>query len=245
MATSRCGQLVQFLELIKKFFCEAKEDLPVVVQPYEINQLINSLNNIVDSGQVTIKFDSITFRISTSSMGPKPKIKSKKADVILSMKYDWQSDFRIRERLTEEEKQKSVQDIYECNIRIKAIEEDGISRFFSWHLDCEDNTNGKFVHPHFHFHAGGKKISGLNTGRLLMLSSPRIAYPPMDLPLAINFVIRNFVHRNDMSEQYAILANKEYKRVVTQSEKSILGPYFKEICENLATSENHYFPVTI
>lgn len=242
---SRCGQLVQFLELIKRFFCEAKEDSPAIVQKYEIDQLINYLNKVDDDGLVNIKCEGITFRVRTSNMSPKPKIKGNRADVYLSMQYDWQSNSSIRERLTEEEKKESNVEIYDCNIRIKAIEDDNVSRFFSWHLDCEENINGKFVHPHFHFHAGGRKISGLNTGRLLMLSSPRIAYPPMDLPLAINFVIRNFVHRDDMSDQYAILNNKEYKDTVKQSETIILKPYFKEIYEKIGSNENRYFPVTL
>lgn len=242
---SRCGQLVQFLELMKRFFCEAKEDSPAVVQKYEIDQLINYLNTLDDDGPVTIKCEGITFRVKTSNMDPKPKIKGNRADVNLSMKYEWLLNSSIRESLTEEEKKESNVGIYDCNIRIKAIEEDGVSRFFSWHLDCEENINGKFVHPHFHFHAGGRKISGLNTGRLLMLSSPRIAYPPMDLPLAVNFVIRNFVHRDGMSDQYAILNNIEYKNMVKQSENYILKPYFKEIYEKIGSNENRYFPVTL
>ncbi len=241
---SRCGQLVQFLELIKRFFCEAKEDSPAVVQKYEIDQLINYLNNVNDDGQVLIKCDRISFRVSASNMDAIPKIKGNKADVYLSMRYDWKNDYRIRERLTDEEKRKGTE-IYDCNIEIKAVEEEGGHRKFSWHLDCEENTNGKFVHPHFHFHAGGRKISGLNTGRLLMLSSPRIAYPPMDLPLAINFVIRNFVHRDNMSEQYAILDNKEYKNAVKLSETNILKPYFKEVYEKIGSNENHYFPILL
>lgn len=243
-ATSRCGLLIQFLELIKDFFCKAKQDAPAVVEAYEIDQLIHYLNNVEDTGLVNICFERISFRISTSSMNPIPKVKGNKANVCLSMKYDWNKNGSIREYPTDEERKRGCE-IYDCNIEIKAIEEKGEYRKFSWHLDCEESTNGKFVHPHFHFHAGGKKISDLNTGQLLMLASPRIAYPPMDLPLAINFVIRNFVHRDEMSDQYAILHKDAYKTIVRQSELNILKPYFEEVCKKVGTEENRYFPVML
>ena len=179
-------------------------------------------------------------------MDPQPRLKGKKLEIILSLKYDWKKDGSIRENKTDAEKKDSNSSIYDCNIQIKGYEEEkGIRRIFAWHLDCEEETCGKYIHPHFHFHAGGKKIGGLKTGDLLMISSPRIAYPPMDLPLAISFIIHNFVHREDMAKQYEILNDKYYKWIVNESVKKVLKPYFKAVYENLGSSNHHYFPLSL
>ena len=245
-ATSRCGQLVNFLVYIRDFFGKEENEECPVIQKYEINNLINYLNNVEERGVVPIECEGISFKVRASNMNPEPKLKYKTFDVILSMKYDWLEDGKIRERKTDEEKKNGRVEIYNCNIEIKCVDEvEGRHKKFSWHLDCEEETNGKYVHPHFHFHAGGRKISGLATGQLLMISSPRIAYPPMDLPLAINFVIRNFFHSKEMIEQHAILSRGQYKSCIENSIDSILTPYFKEVHETIKTNDSHYFPILL
>lgn len=244
MVRSRASQLASFLELIKEYYCKEDERHEAVVKKYEIDELINYLNRADDNGRLPVKCDGITFTVRCSNMDPRPRLKGKTIDVILTLKYELTEDNRIRETKTKEEKDGNI-DIYECNIQIKGKSELDTGRKFAWHLDCEENTDGKFVHPRFHFHAGGKKISGIETGGLLMISSPRIAYPPMDLPLAINFVIRNFVHRDEMSGHYAILKKKPYKEVVVKSELAIMKPYFCDVIEKLGTNQNHYFPVSV
>lgn len=245
-ATSRCGQLVNFLVYIRDFFSKDVDEECPIIQKYEIDNLINYLSNVEDRGVVPIDCEGISFKVRASNMNPEPKLKYKTFDVILSMKYDWLEDGKIREKKTDDEKKNGVSEIYNCQIEIKAIDEDeGKHKKFSWHLDCEEEINGKYVHPHFHFHAGGRRISGLDPGRLLMISSPRIAYPPMDLPLAINFVIRNFIHSKEMAVQHAILTRDQYKSYIEKSVDNILKPYFKEVHDTIKSSDSHYFPILL
>ena len=244
-ATSRCGHLVNFLIFVRDFLDKERNEEPPIIQKYEINKLINDLSNTDDRDSVHIEFEGITFKVRASNMNPKPHLINKTMDVILSMKYDWLKDGRIREEKTEEERKKDSVEIYDCNIEIRATDDNGQRVSFSWHLDCEEVINGKFVHPRFHFHAGGRKISGLDTGQLLMISSPRIAYPPMDLPLAINFIIRNFIHKNDMEDQYNILTHKQYTIPVKNSIVEILKPYFNEVHAKVDTNQSYYFPILL
>ena len=245
-AESRGSQLVRFLELIKEFFCKASAEEGELVDSYQINQLINELNRAEDGEKLTVNCENISFKVRASNMDPSPKLKGKTIEVTLSLKYDWMKNGSVREVKSAEEKKDDNISIYDCNIQIKGYEEvKNVRRKFAWHLDCEENTQGKYIHPHFHFHAGGKKLSGLNTGELLLISSPRIAYPPMDLPLAINFIIHNFVHQEDMGAQYDILNQKYYKWMLGQSVKNVLRPYFNDLSDNLETTQNHYFPVML
>ena len=241
--SSRGAQLVRFLQTVMHYFDDDGNGESSCIDLYEFNQLMNILNRLDENDTLTVDCSSLTFKVCLSNMDPSPKLKGKYLFVILSLKYDWQKGGDIRETKTEEEKKDTNMSIYDCNIQVKGYEEEkGIRRLFAWHLDCEETTVGKFIHPHFHFHAGGKKLSGLDTGSLLMISSPRIAYPPMDLPLAVHFIIRNFVHRDDMAHQYKILEDKSYKWIVNQSVKYILKPYFKKVYENVDSPFFHYFP---
>lgn len=245
-ATSRNGQLVRFLEVIKEYFCKSNAEDGELIDSYQINQLINDLNNAEYGEILTVNCDSITFKVRASNMDPVPRLKGKTIDVILSMKYDWLTNGSIRETKNEEEKDNDLLSVYDCNIQIKGYDyEKGVRRKFAWHLDCEENIQGKFIHPHFHFHAGGKKLSGLGTGELLLISSPRIAYPPMDLPLAINFIIQNFIHQKEMSSQYRVLNDKYYKWILGQSINNILRPYFNDVVEKLDSNRCRYFPVML
>lgn len=78
----------------------------------------------------------------------------------------------------------------------------------SWHLDRHISNPGdgdsRFLHPHYHLQFGGhalKEVVGDDqqfVGKILLIDSPRIAYPPLDALLGIDFVLTNFFTSPDL-----------------------------------------------
>lgn len=105
----------------------------------------------------------------------------------------------------------------------------------SWHLDkhIRGETDGaaKYSHPEYHLAFGGSKMEandGMYGGSLIM-PTPRLAYPPMDAALGINFILQNYYHKNDIAD---VLANSIYKRIISESQERLFVPYAKSFYSN-------------
>jgi len=100
--------------------------------------------------------------------------------------------------------------------------------FASWHLDKHlGGTNRPtYVHPEYHLTFGGNKLEekGIeNFGSTLILSSPRIAYPPMDVILGIDFILHNYFPLEEVSK---LLDEPKYKEIVSKAQERLWKPYF-------------------
>lgn len=97
-----------------------------------------------------------------------------------------------------------------------------------WHLDFDSNNANEYIHPDFHLTFGGEamKIEGddENTvfGKVLLVPSPRLPYPPMDAILGIDFIIRNFVTTNIANK---IINNSQYRSAIKSSQERLWRPY--------------------
>src|SRR5690606_4349475 len=86
--------------------------------------------------------------------------------------------------------------------------------------------NGKgFIHPEYHFNMGGfvlTKSVDFNFGNVLLLNTPRISHPPLDIILSIDFVLKNFygIRVKNLTE------SNQYKSIVTKSKQRLWRPYF-------------------
>ncbi|WP_415838537.1 hypothetical protein, partial [Rahnella bruchi] len=66
----------------------------------------------------------------------------------------------------------------------------------SWHLDYHlpSGQPTTFIHPMYHFHHGGRKMyNHQDYGNIMIMDAPRVAHPPLDIVLSIDFVIANFL----------------------------------------------------
>ncbi|MEM9299106.1 MAG: hypothetical protein AAGA64_12055 [Bacteroidota bacterium] len=113
----------------------------------------------------------------------------------------------------------------------------------SWHLDKntgnKDHKKSNFVHPEYHMHFGGDQMvskNELHFGDLLLLESPRFAQLPLDLPLAIDFVIRNFYEKE---KNQKLLKNKIYKDVLANSQRFFWRPYFLGVAQHWLEKKNN------
>jgi len=132
------------------------------------------------------------------------------------------------------------------DIEIVGIDQDKERHLACWHIDKHLNTEGDNspigIHPMFHIHFGGQKLQSQidesgHYGNLLLLDSPRIQFPPLDVPLSIDFIISNFYgdyHRE-------IINDKMYRSVIKESQANYWKPYYHSI----SSIWERQFPVCI
>lgn len=100
-----------------------------------------------------------------------------------------------------------------------------------WHLDKHDKNPGKddhYSHPKYHLTYGGDYLpQHRNYGEIIVLDTPRIAYPPMDAVLGIDFIIQNYI---DIRKTKKLLHDSDYRLIVDKSQKRLWKPYFQSIC---------------
>jgi len=123
----------------------------------------------------------------------------------------------------------------EFNILItgKARPERKVKVISSWHLDRdevdEEDGEQEFIHPCYHFQYGGQHMQNpsLDYGAALILESPRIAHPPMDAILGVDFVLTNYFSssRLDFREE------GDYSNLLRTAQKRIWRPYALALAE--------------
>lgn len=217
MAHFKHGKIIEDLSLLISLLKKYK---------FEDNNLIelHRLQNLIGKGTdifYNYKTVDLLFNISTSGMSANPST-VKKVAVILDL------DYQFEETLNEKS---DCFKNYSLNIYLRGFDQTNAGQseytnFFCWHLDRETNTDGNYSHPFYHFHAGGNHLDGRDLGDLLMISSPRLPHPPMDIILVIHFVLNNFFHKEDFPTEIKILSDYDYIDMIKRAEKRLLDPYF-------------------
>lgn len=104
----------------------------------------------------------------------------------------------------------------------------------AWHLDFHQQFDGEgdpdFIHPSYHFHHGGRTLKDniVNYGDLLIMDAPRLMHPPLDLFLAVDFLLTNFIESRTWKN---LRADTTYQAIVKDSQKDWWKDYFKQISE--------------
>ena len=185
--------------------------------------------------------EGIAFHTYTTGMNANPATKMQKLDLYLNLSFEYNSDgTKVEEKIKN----------YALNLHIKGIQKNNPSEHdFGWHqdgfeemrLDVKRKKKRKlqFIHPYYHFHAGGKAIDGIGPGSLMLLSSPRLPHPPMDIVLAVNFVICHFFSTQEIRfvDEMGIFADDDYKQLVERSAIRLYKPYYEEIRCNVTQSK--------
>lgn len=120
----------------------------------------------------------------------------------------------------------------------------------SWHFDRhpDKRSDGKpdenpdFDHPLYHLHFGGKEINQgqIEYGEVLLLESPRILHPPMDIVLAVDFVLGNF-YSKESGKVNDLRDNPTYKKLVVKAQNRFWKPYFLGLAANFIGSNRYSF----
>lgn len=99
-----------------------------------------------------------------------------------------------------------------------------------WHLDKGGTEDAKYDHPVYHMNFGGDLMSDKLVeeedpnyfGKLLLLPSPRIMHPPMDIILACDFIIKNFYEKKNHRELTTLPG---YVELINRAKNRYIKPY--------------------
>jgi len=120
------------------------------------------------------------------------------------------------------------------DIEITGIDNEGKKHFACWHIDrhlIEEGDNPtNTIHPLFHIHFGGNKLQDQidqtgNFGDLLILDAPRTQFPPLDIPLSIDFILSNFYGKY----RRKMINERIYASVIKKSQTNYWKPYYCSI----------------
>jgi hypothetical protein len=119
----------------------------------------------------------------------------------------------------------------------------------SWHLDKHIRTKyheegrGKgFIHPEYHFNMGGfalTKEESFNYGNVLLIDTPRILHPPLDIVLSIDFVLKNFYGVRVLN----LVESRAYKRIIDGAKRRLWRPYFITLAHHWETTTFNYLTI--
>ena len=115
----------------------------------------------------------------------------------------------------------------------------------AWHLDSHppkdatkhDPEKDNFMHPRYHWQYGGSEITGnadMTFGNHLLVTSPRLNHMPLDIVLAIDFVISNYYSKTWKE----LKKNPQYINLVQESRRRFWKPYITWIVENWPSPES-------
>ncbi|KUJ75098.1 hypothetical protein AVO42_07015 [Thiomicrospira sp. XS5] len=109
---------------------------------------------------------------------------------------------------------------------------DGKDRQFknSWHLDKDDPCDGEqsYTHPLYHFQYGGRELADLSSGDMMLMATPRIPHPPMDIFLAIHFVLNNYFDKTSLRYSFLqdLYKDDDYKDIMERAKQRMWYSYF-------------------
>ncbi|QFI37580.1 hypothetical protein FR932_06865 [Moritella marina ATCC 15381] len=128
------------------------------------------------------------------------------------------------------------------NVEYSALSQLEEDKFFeckgAWHLDFhnqpEKDGDPEYIHPNYHFHHGGKKLSELNDcGQIILLDAPRVMHHPLDLFLSVDFVVSNFCKKEVWKK---LRANTTYTNYIKMAQDQ----WWKLYYQDLANYWNHF-----
>lgn len=240
------NSMLQDLKSLAKLLEKHKFKENGTIEISKLEELITDVESKLDGKKkkkmvFATKNEGIAFHTLTTGMSANPATKNQKLDLYLSMSYEYHS-----EEAEVDEKMKH----YTLNLHIKGVQKNNPSKHdFGWHqdgfeemrLEVKKKKKRKlhFIHPYYHFHAGGTAIAGKGPGSLMMLSSPRLPHPPMDIVLAVNFIICHFYSTQEtrFAKEMGIFEDDDYKQLVERSATRLYKPYYDEIRSNVTKSK--------
>lgn len=117
---------------------------------------------------------------------------------------------------------------------LKGLNKDSNFLINSWHIDRHiGDEESYFPHPLYHIQYGGKAMTEnetINYGNTLLIDSPRIPCPPVDLALAIDYVLANYYGKI----WFDFREDLRYREAISFSQKSMWRPYYKSLSDILS-----------
>jgi len=217
--------LSDFYDTIKKVDEKLCEDLTIQTLIFE------NLANLKDSAS-NCELDNSVYKYELTPLKIKlPKKPQCRPDTVKSIEIT----LEVGNEISLPNKKNLISDpikLLKFNIQIKCSKTNNLC---SWHLDKhsqlanEEDNQYRYIHPEYHFTYGGRKMKGLELGKTLLLTSPRLMHPPLDVILGIDFVINQFI-TNEYSKYFTI--NPTYQKIVSKMKELIWKPYCLALANN-------------
>lgn len=114
-------------------------------------------------------------------------------------------------------------------LKVRIETEDG-KNMCSWHFDrhiFDEGDEANDAHPLFHFQHGGHEMKELadSLGNVLLLPAPRMASPPMEAVLCIDFLLSNFAGK----EWKDLRNDATYLRLLQEAQLRLWKPYVERL----------------
>jgi hypothetical protein len=96
----------------------------------------------------------------------------------------------------------------------------------------------------YHLQYGGDKLTNdedFCTGNVLFSDAPRVMHPPMDIVLAIDFVLANYYSFHLCDDYHRLLMDEGYQKIVNNAKKRFWKPYFLGLAANFIGSNQYSF----
>jgi len=213
---------------------------------FNVNKLVNIAELLPFVDYCDIEEIEIEFYNYKPISKTVPKIKHFKINLINSIKSIPNTDLNVKDPI-----EKCTFDIV-----ITGFCDNDKEYINCWHLDKdirdEEDGEAKYTHPLYHFQYGGKYMGGLNdTGDTLLMGAPRIPHPPMDIFLAIHFILNNYFNKNEddyICLQY-LFADEGYQDILETAKRRMWYPYFEGLSNSSNTNEDlnlaNLFPLAV
>lgn len=188
----------------------------------------------IQNGAVPFSFEvkNLRFKLAVDNFKHSNPNDCQQADLFLS----------IAAELNDKEINLSSISMMNINIEIISVDIRGRKYKSAWHLDYHDTDfNEEFSHPKFHFQFGGKNLresvldpnKPIQSGEIYLIESPRLAHPPMDTVLAVDFVVSNFIGRSALQN---LRSDAQFRPLLRESSDTLWKPYFTELNDFFSTS---------
>ena len=196
-------------------------------------ELLNEVKKTLESSENVYSYAFSTIRIVVpKEVRPNHSIPRNlgNVEIILSIKDEIEIK-KAKEKLIED----PINKLEKFNIILNCENKHYTS---SWHLDRhtlkKDEQPPSNLHPIYHLTFGGYHMENLQGddsdefGRALILRTPRIMHPPMELLLGIDFIFNHFIPK----EALDLLSDKTYLSIINELKKYFWLPFSLAIAKN-------------
>lgn len=189
----------------------------VVINPESLQSAAHQANKVRKTADWSYEVADLQFRVGTPQ-NALPQKCGNRLNVYMDLNLQGVCNDELDDSLTD----------LILNIRIETETKQNIC---SWHFD-RHIVDGKSeppeeAHPKYHFQHGGHAMKDLaeSLGKTLLLPTPRLAFPPMDAILAIDFVLSNFAGNCWQS----LRDEATYTRLLKEAQHRHWRPYLQRL----------------
>ncbi|HMQ46366.1 MAG TPA: hypothetical protein PKA00_01790 [Saprospiraceae bacterium] len=135
---------------------------------------------------------------------------------------------------------------FELQLILKIKDTEKLLAKSAWHFEKhpdkkDDGTpeaTPEFHHPLYHLHFGGYELTDdedIEYGNIMVIEAPRIMHPPLDMVLAIDFVLNNFYSCQSFM---GLISEPDYIRIVRNARERFWKPFAFGFASNFTTNHN-------